>query len=108
MSEWTKNTALKTGHHPPEQCARGRTDCRSLHQLLSTEGDTTIVCCGEVKPGHTPEPRDKWCFCVRGDHTRTHCSGTDIRIFVDQRDMSHFSAVLSAGLAMVIPCDDER
>lgn len=97
---------LKMGFHPPLQCARGRTDCRSLAQIIA--GDVppyTFVCCGEVLDGATPEPRDKWAFCFRGCQTRSHCVGTDIRIFVDQRDMSHMVGVLGMGLATVIPPD---
>lgn len=96
---------LKVGFHPPEQCARGRTDCRSLAQIIASSGET-FVCCGEVI-GHTPEPKDKWSFCFKGDQSRPYCAGTDLRIFVDRRDMSHMAAVLGMGLATVLPPDEE-
>jgi hypothetical protein len=108
VTKWTQDTPLKTGFHPPEQCARGRTDCRSLHQLISTFGDHTFFCVGEVAPGCSPEPQDKWAFCAKGDGTRDYCAETDVRFFVDQRDLSQIAAVAAAGLAIVIPPDDER
>lgn len=104
MSADQSNEPLKVGFHPPEQCARGRTDCQSLAQIISTEQPHTFVCCGEVL-GDSPEPRDQWSFCFRADQDREHCVGTDLRIFVDRRDMSHMAAVLSMGLATVIPPD---
>jgi hypothetical protein len=93
---------LKTGFHAPEQCFRGRRDCRSLAQLLSSGDPITGMCLGEVLEGATPDPRDKWCFCVRGMQDRDYCEGTDVRLFVDQQDMSHMAAVLSMGLAWAI------
>lgn len=101
--------ALLTGFHPPEQCARGRTDCRSLAQIISTNDDPeqrTFMCCGEVLNGATPRPQDQWVFCLRGED-RPCSPGTDVRFFVDRRDMSHMAAVLSMGLATVIPPDVE-
>lgn len=98
---------LKTGFHPPEQCVRGRTDCQSLSQIISTDEPYTFMCCGEVLNGATPWPTDKWVFCHRSRHDRPDCGGVDIRFFVDRRDMSHMAAVLSTGLAMAIPPDDE-
>jgi len=106
MAEWTKDTPLKTGFHPPEQCARGRSDCRSLAQIISTDDDT-FMCCGEVAPGASPDPRDNWSVCVKGKSDRAHCMGSDVRVFVDRRDMSHMAAVLTMGLAVAIPPDDE-
>jgi hypothetical protein len=105
MTGWTKTTPLKTGFHPCEQCARGRDDCRSLAQIVSTEA-TTFMCVGEVKPGCSPEPRDQWALCIKGDATRDYCEATDLRIFVDRYDLSHISAVTAMGLATVIPCDE--
>lgn len=106
MTDFTRRTPLKTGFHAPEQCARGRTDCRSLAQIVSSD-TTTFACCGEVAPGATPFPRDQWAFCMRGTDERPGVAGTDVRFFVDRRDMSHMSAVLAMGLATVIPPDDE-
>lgn len=97
---------LLTGFHPPEQCARGRTDCQSLAQIVSTGGQRTFMCCGEVLNGATPRPQDQWVFCLRGED-RPDGPGTDVRFFVDRRDMSHMAAVLSMGLATVIPPDPE-
>lgn len=96
---------LKTGFHPPEQCVRGRTDCRSLAQIISvgTPDQRTFMCCGEVLDDATVDPGDQWSFCHRSDQTRRHCGAVDVRFFVDQRDMSHMAAVLSMGLATVIP-----
>jgi len=96
---------LKVGFHPPLQCVRERADCRSLAQIISSDAET-FVCCGEIIGGATPESRDKWAFCFRGDQNRPHCVGTDIRILLDQRDMSHMAAVLGMGLATVIPPDE--
>lgn len=96
---WTKDGPLKVGLHPPEQCARGRLDCRSLAQVVSDDG-ATFVCCGEVAPGRTPDPRDKWAFCVKGDQARAHCAGTDVRIFVDRIDMVDMVGVLATGVSM--------
>ena len=98
---WVKDTPLKVGLHPPEQCVRGRTDCRSLQQVISSSVDT-FICCGEVKPGCTPEPRDKWALCVKGAQDRGYCAGTDIRIFIDEKDMANISAVLTFGLSAAI------
>lgn len=97
---------LQTGFHPPEQCARGRADCRSLSQIVS-DGAVTFMCCGEVAPGATPWPSDRWSFCHRSRADRTEVGGVDFRIFVDRRDMSHLAAVLSMGLAVAIPTDPE-
>lgn len=105
-----KDEPLLTGFHPPEQCVRGRTDCRSLAQIISTNDNPekrTFMCCGEVLNGATVEPRDQWSFCHRSDQTRAYCGGVDIRFFVDRRDMSHMAAVLAMGLATVIPPDDD-
>lgn len=106
------DTPLKAGFHPPEQCARGRQDCRSLAQIVSSDA-ATFVCCGEVAPGATPFPRDQWAFCLRGEQDRPGVEGTDVRFFIDRRDMSHMAAVLAMGLATVIspdaePCPDNR
>lgn len=105
---WTKRTPLKTGFHPPEQCVRGRTDCRSLAQIVSTVEAKTFMCVGEVAEGASPELGDKWCFCHRSSHDRAHVDGVDVRLFLDQRDMSHMAAVLSMGLATVISPDEGR
>lgn len=96
---------LKTGWHPQEQCARGRTDCRSLLQILSTGDPLTIICCGEVLDGATPEPRDQWSLCIRGDGTRSYCANTDMRIFVDRDDLSHISAVTSYARGLIDSAD---
>lgn len=96
---------LLVGFHPPEQCVRGRTDCRSLAQIISSEEPYTFMCCGEVVGGATPEPQDQWVFCHRSEQDRDYCAGNDIRMFVDRRDMSHMAAVLSMGLAMAISPD---
>jgi len=95
---------LKVGFHPPLQCARGRTDCRSLAQLISSRDEPTFVCCGEVDEGKTPVPEDRWSFCINTMNAG-HGKGYNFRAFVDRRDMSHMSAVLSMALAMVIPLD---
>lgn len=65
---WTKTDPLKVGLHPSGQCARGRTDCRSLAQVISTEEPRTFACCGEVAPGCSPVPQDQWSFCMGCDH----------------------------------------
>lgn len=106
MSDWTQQTPLQVGFHPPEQCVRGRTDCRSLHQIISSGEKPTFICCGEVKPGCTPVPQDKWSFCM-GMCNGPHDHGYDLRIFIDRRDMSHMAAVLSAGLAIIMQPDEE-
>lgn len=99
--KWVKETPLKVGLHPPEQCARGRADCRSLSQIISSDL-TTFICCGEMAPGCSPEPRDKWSLCVKGVQDRDYCLGTDMRIFVDEKDMANISAVLTFGLSVAI------
>lgn len=95
---------LKVGFHPPLQCARGRQDCRSLAQIISSSDSPTFICCGEVLDGATPVPQDQWSFCL-GMIDAPHGRGYDFRCFVDRRDMSHMSAVLSMALAMAIPPD---
>jgi hypothetical protein len=106
--QFVRNTPLKTGFHPPEQCVRGRTDCRSLAQIIAApdDGDKTFMCVGELAEGCS-EPTDKWCFCHKSRHDRNYIGGVDIRFFVDRRDMSHMAAVLAMGLATVIPPDEE-
>lgn len=99
---WTKTAPLKTGLHPPEQCARGRTDCRSLAQVISTHEPRTFICCGEVAPGCTPVPQDQWSFCMGCDHDGERPIGTNIRIFIDRVDMSDMAAVLATGLSMTV------
>ena len=99
MSAWTRATPLAVGFHPPEQCARGRSDCRSLGQVISSDA-TTFVCCGEVAKGATPDPADEWAFCVRGRDDRPGVNGTDIRIFIDKMDMSHMTMVLATAQAI--------
>lgn len=98
--------ALKVGFHPPLQCARGRGDCRSLAQIISSSGET-FCCVGEAAAGTSPWPSDQWVFCHRSRTDRSGVAGVDVRFYVDRRDMSHLSAVLSLGLATVIPPDDE-
>ena len=109
MSEpFVKATPLKTGFHPPEQCVRGCADCRSLAQIISTgpPDERTFMCVGERQvPDQHPEG-DHWTFCHRSIQGREHIGHVDFRIFVNRRDMSHMAAVLSMGLATVIPCDE--
>lgn len=101
MDDWTKDTPLKVGLHPPEQCARGRTDCRSLHQCVSTQREPrTFICCGEVAPGCSPVIQDSWSFCIYGDPGREGVTGTDLRIFIDRVDMADMAAVLATGVSM--------
>ena len=98
---------LLTGFHPPEQCARGRVDCQSLAQVISTNGEPrTFICCGEVLDNATPRAQDQWALCVKG-YNSDDCVGTDMRIFCDRRDLSHIAAVTAMGLAMVIPLDEQ-
>ncbi len=92
---------LKTGFHPIEQCARGLSGCRSLLQIVSTESEQTITCCGEVLDGRTPEPRDQWSLCIKSRQDRDHCAGNDLRIFVDRQDISHIAAVLTYARALI-------
>lgn len=105
---FVRDTPLKTGFHPPEQCVRGRTDCRSLTQIISTgdPADRTFMCLGELAEGCS-QRGDDWCFCHRSRHDRDYIGGVDIRFFVNRRDMSHMAAVLSMGLATVIPDDED-
>lgn len=102
MADWTKDTPLKVGLHPPEQCARGRTDCRSLAQVISSQEPRTFICCGEVAPGATPVPQDQWSFCMGCDEGGTRAVGTDMRIFIDRVDMSDMAYVLATGLSMTV------
>lgn len=97
--------ALKTGFHPMEQCARGLTNCRSLMQIVSTEVEQTITCCGEVLNGATPEPRDQWSLCIKSSQGRSHTAGNDLRIFVDRQDISHIGAVLGYARALIDSTD---
>lgn len=102
---WTKDDPIKTGLHPPEQCARGRTDCRSLHQVVSTDDEPrTFICCGEVAPGSSPVPQDQWAFCMfNGDQAHQGIPGSNLRVFIDRVDMSDMAAVLAVGLSMTVP-----
>jgi hypothetical protein len=103
--DFVKQTPLKTGFHPPEQCVRGRTDCRSLAQIIA-EGEPatrTFMCLGELRDRDTHPEGDDWCFCHRSRHDRDYIGAVDFRIFVNRRDMSHMAAVLSMGLATVMP-----
>ncbi|MGE5500625.1 MAG: hypothetical protein ACM3W4_01725 [Ignavibacteriales bacterium] len=112
--KWTLDTPLKVGFHPPEQCVRGRSDCRSLAQIIS-DGDPprndpgryTFMCCGERDPATiTGERKDKWRLCHRSVMDRSHTAGVDIMFNVCRYDMSHLAAVLGMGLATVIPLDE--
>jgi hypothetical protein len=103
---FTRQDALKVGFHAPEQCARGRSDCRSLAQIVSSDA-ATFFCCGEVAPGATPWPDDQWVVCVRGCNDRPGVVGTDVRFYVDRRDLSHLAAVSAMGLAAVIPVEND-
>lgn len=96
---------LKTGFHPFEQCARGLKYCRSLMQIVSTEDEQTITCCGEVLNGATPEPRDQWSLCIKSRQDRAHTAGNDLRIFVDRQDISHIGAVLGYARALIDSSD---
>lgn len=99
------NPPLKTGFHPMEQCARGLTNCRSLLQIVSTEAERTITCCGEVLNGATPEPRDQWSLCIKSSQTRAHTAGNDLRLFVDRQDISHIASVLGYARALIDSAD---
>lgn len=103
----SNSAPLKVGLHPPLQCARGRSDCRSLHQVISSNVET-FVCCGEVLGGATPWPGDDWSLCIYGDSNREGVSGTDIRIFVDRIDMSDIAAVMAVGLSMSVPRENNE
>lgn len=96
---------LKTGFHPMEQCARGLTNCQSLMQILSTTDQPTIICCGEVLNGATPEPNDQWSLCIRSKQDRPHCAGNDLRMFVDRQDISQIGAVLAYARALIESAD---
>lgn len=97
---------LKVGFHCMDQCPRGRTDCKSLLHIASSEGAApTFICCGEVLNGATVDPRDPWAFCIRADQTRQHCAGTDIHIFLDRQDISHMAAVLTYARANIDSAD---
>lgn len=101
----TPEQVLKTGFHPMEQCARGLKECRSLLQIVSTESERTITCCGEVLNGDTPHPGDQWSLCIRSHQGRAHCAGTDLRIFVDRQDISHIASVLTYARALIDSAD---
>jgi hypothetical protein len=104
---FVRETPLKTGFHPPEQCVRGRKDCRSLAQIISTGDDPTFMCVGELENG-SAQHGDNWCFCHRSRHDRDYIGGVDVRMVVNRRDMSHMAAVLSMGLAVAIPDDEDE
>ena len=96
---------LKTGFHPMEQCPRGYTNCRSLLQIVSTEQEQTITCCGEVLNGETPDRRDKWALCIKSSQTREHTPGNDLHLFLDRQDISHIGAVLGYARALIDSAD---
>lgn len=102
---FVKQTPLKTGFHPPEQCIRKRTDCRSLAQIISSDR-STFMCVGELENG-CAQKGDDWSFCHRSRHDRNYIGGVDVRMFVNRRDMSHMAAVLTMGLATVIPDNED-
>lgn len=99
---WTRDEPLKVGLHPPEQCARGRTDCRSLAQVVSTHEPRTFICCGEVAPGCSPVPQDKWSFCMGCHQEGERPIGTNIRVFIDRVDMADMASVLATGMSMTV------
>jgi hypothetical protein len=99
--------SVSRGWHPPEQCVRGRKDCRSLAQVVSENEPPTFVCCGEFMGDRSDWPDDAWKFCHRSLHDRDTIGGVDIEIRVDRRDIAHMAGILSMALAIVMPTEGE-
>lgn len=94
MSKATE--AAREGFRPPLYCPRGRQDCRSLAQIIST-GHASFVCCGERDDSPRLVQQDAYRFCYK--------SAVDVNVMInhDQRDIAHIAAVYSWALATVIP-----
>ena len=86
------------GFHPPLYCPRGRTDCQSLAQIISTN-HASFICCGENDGSARPVEQDKYTFCHKSG------GGVDLTTYMDQRDIAHFAAVLGWALAVAIPVE---
>jgi hypothetical protein len=91
----------REGFHPPLYCPRGRTDCRSLAQVIA-EGHASFMCCGENDAPLRPMPQDEFTFCHRTEY------GVDVMTFHDRRDLAHMAAVLGWALAVAIPPVDAK
>lgn len=85
------------GFHPPLYCPRGKTDCQSLAQIIST-GHASFVCCGE-RDSVTPRTveQDSHRFCHKTGE------GVDVMMNHDSRDLAHIAAVYAWALAVAIP-----
>lgn len=90
--------ASAEGFHDPLYCPRGRTDCKSLAQIISQE-HRSFVCCGENDGSSASVPTDKYRMCHKTEE------GVDVMMNHDQRDLSHMAAVYSWALAAVIAVD---
>lgn len=89
---------IREGFHDPVYCPRGRTDCRSLAQIIS-EAHESFVCCGENDGSSAAVATDRYRFCHKTAY------GVDAMMNHDQRDMAHIAAVYSWALAAVIATD---
>ncbi len=90
--------AAREGFHDPRYCPRGRADCKSLAQIIST-GHASFVCCGENDGTWLAVLTDRYRFCHKTNE------GVDVLMNHDQRDLAHIAAVYSWGLAAVIAVD---
>jgi hypothetical protein len=91
----TEQQARREGFHDPIYCPRGRDDCKSLAQIIST-GHVSFVCCGENDGQQVSVATDRYRFCHRTGE------GVDVLMNHDQRDMAHIAAVFGWALAAVI------
>ncbi len=73
-------------------CPRGRTDCKSLAQIIS-DGHVSFVCCGENDGSDVTVQEDRYRFCHKT------AEGVDVLMNHDRRDLSHIAAVYSWALA---------
>jgi hypothetical protein len=83
------------GFHPPRYCPRGRRDCQSLAQIIST-GHATFICCGENDGTERRVSQDRYRFCQQ---TR---DGVDVMTDHDARDLAHIAACVNGALAVAL------
>lgn len=98
MSAIGQNIHAREGFHDPLYCPRGRTDCKSLAQIIGAE-HRSFICCGENDGAGVSVPTDHYRVCHKTE------DGVDVLMNHDQRDLSHMAAVYSWALAAVIDAE---
>jgi len=91
-------TASREGFFEPKYCPRGRTDCKSLAQIIAVN-HASYMCCGERQepPEARALPQDAYRFCLKSEE------GVDVMINQDERDLAHIAAVYAWATAATIP-----